>query len=82
LPRIIPNQLKNVSSIVIFQGFSILITQFVLLVVITLSSGHYDKTIKSFDTDAACQKERAKEWKKFEAKELKELLASGEEFWC
>ena len=57
-----------------------MITQFVLMVVITLSSGHYNKNVKSFDTDAACQKERAKEWKKFEAKELKELMASGEEF--
>jgi hypothetical protein len=57
-----------------------MITQFVLLVVITLSSGHYNKEVNRFTTDAACQKERAKEWKKFEAKELKELLASGEEF--
>lgn len=57
-----------------------MITQFVLMVVITLSSGHYNRTIKSFETDVACQKERTKEWKKFEAKELKALLESGEEF--
>lgn len=55
-------------------------TKFLLLVVITLSSGQYSKTIEKFDTDAACQKARVKEWKKFESKELKELLASGETF--
>jgi hypothetical protein len=57
-----------------------MITKFVLLVVITLSAGHYHKEVAQFDTDAACQKARAKEWKKFEAKELKALLESGEEF--
>lgn len=55
-------------------------TKFLLLIVITLSSGQYVKTIDEFTSDAACQKARAKEWKKFEAKELKELMQSGETF--
>lgn len=57
-----------------------MITTYVLLIVVTLSSGHYNKQVASFDTDEACQKARTPEWKKFKAKELKELLASGEEF--
>ena len=57
-----------------------MITKFVLLVVVTLTSGHYNKKVAEFDSDEACQKVRAVEWKKFKAKELKELYASGEEF--
>lgn len=57
-----------------------MITTYVLLIAITLHSGHYNKDVKSFDTDEACQKARTPEWKKFKATELKELFASGEEF--
>ena len=55
-------------------------TKFLLLIVITLSSGQYTRREAEFDTDAACQKARAKTWKEFEKKQLKELMASGETF--